>query len=533
MATSIELTPGTLLQNRYRVLQAIGSGGFSCVFEVETEGATKILKVLDASSFGYSQYQKAIDLFQREAEVLSQVNHPGIPQIEPEGYFVWKHDGQVALHCLAMEKIPGLTLQQWFQKHRSVLSQEQAIDWLRQLVDILAHLHQQQFFHRDIKPSNIMLRPDGQLVLIDFGAVREVTVTYLVKQQQQETGTAIVSAGYTPPEQAEGQAVPQSDFFALGRTFVYLLTGKDPYELPKDPQTGRLCWHDHAPPLLPTLATLIDQMMAPVVGQRPVSCEAIEQTLKRIERQLLLQHWLPFLASLGQLRKHPWLARGWLRPTRFKAMLVMSLLFAGFNVWNDRISISDQFNNWGLDAVQSKQFDAAWWYYQSALLFNSQNFETIYNLGDLYESRQQFDNARVAYLTAIKGGKAEAYNNLARLYIQSKPFKREVISLLKEGLQKAQDGRDRYALYKNLGWAYLQLNQYQEAQQALQTAIALNPNKGAAYCLMAQVHEATNSKAAMLAAWQQCLDHADRNNTDEQIWIARAHQFLQSSEVQP
>ena len=72
-----------------------------------------------------------------------------------------------------------------------------------------------------------MLRPNGQLVLIDFGTAREATITYLAKVGAGYQITGIVSAGYTPPEQQNFQAVPQSDFFALGRTFVYLLTGQN------------------------------------------------------------------------------------------------------------------------------------------------------------------------------------------------------------------------------------------------------------------------------------------------------------------
>ena len=87
-----------------------------------------------------------------------------------------------------------------------------------------------------------MCKPNGQLVLIDFGTAREVSATYFAKVGQGGNVTGIVSPGYTPPEQTNGKAVPQSDFFALGRTFVYLLTGKPPTAFPENPRTGRLMW---------------------------------------------------------------------------------------------------------------------------------------------------------------------------------------------------------------------------------------------------------------------------------------------------
>ncbi|NJO43799.1 MAG: serine/threonine protein kinase [Cyanobacteria bacterium CRU_2_1] len=301
MITSPILPLKTQLNDRYRILRPLGEGGFSQVYEIDAEGATKVLKVLSLSSFSQSQVrQKAIALFQREAEFLSQCRHPGIPLVEPGNYFICHDDDQMALHCLVMEKIPGVTLQQWLQQEQ-FLDQERAIGWLRQLVNILAYLHQQQCLHRDIKPSNIMLKPDGQLVLIDFGAVRELTATYL-RRKNDSTGTTIISAGYTPPEQIEGHAVPQSDFFALGRTFVCLFTRHDPLSLPKDPKTGQVIWRDRAPHLSPLLADLVDHLMAPIIGQRPADCATLLQMIARIERHLWLQRWVPCLNWMNRDR---------------------------------------------------------------------------------------------------------------------------------------------------------------------------------------------------------------------------------------
>ena len=85
-----------------------------------------------------------------------------------------------------------------------------------------------------------MCKPNGQLVLIDFGTAREVSATYFAKVGQGQNVTGIVSPGYTPPEQTNGKAVPQSDFFALGRTFVYLLTGKAADCVSREPAHGQI-----------------------------------------------------------------------------------------------------------------------------------------------------------------------------------------------------------------------------------------------------------------------------------------------------
>ncbi|MEH2335485.1 serine/threonine protein kinase [Nostoc sp.] len=268
-----------LLQARYRVIKQLGQGGFGNTFEVDEYGKTKVLKVLTDKN------PKAIELFQQEAKVLSQLNSAGIPKVEPDGYFtLLPKNSSVPLHCLAMEKIEGVNLEQWMEfRNYQRLSEVQALNWLKQLVEILALVHAHQYFHRDIKPQNIMLRPNGQLVLIDFGAVRQITTTILAGNSH----TRIISQGYSPPEQQNGYSVQQSDFFALGRTFIFLLTGKEPQDKEiYDPLTNQLNWRKYALNLFPLLADLIDHLMAPTANHRPQNTQVILQKLNEIEKAL-------------------------------------------------------------------------------------------------------------------------------------------------------------------------------------------------------------------------------------------------------
>ncbi|BAZ01214.1 serine/threonine protein kinase [Tolypothrix tenuis PCC 7101] len=274
-----------LLQGRYQVLKLLGHGGFGKTFEVDDGGTLKVLKVLTENNL------KAIELFQQEAKVLSQLDNPGIPRVESDAYFtVLPKNSSVPLHCLVMEKIDGLDLEQWMECHNyQPISQSQAFNWLKQLVEILTKLHAHQYFHRDIKPQNIMLRPSGQLVLIDFGAVRQVTTTILVGNSH----TRIISQGYSPPEQQNGYSVPQSDFFALGRTFIFLLTGKEPQDKEiYNPLTNELNWRKYALNISPLFADLIDNLMAPSASQRPQNTEFILLQLQNIEKELHNTHKL-------------------------------------------------------------------------------------------------------------------------------------------------------------------------------------------------------------------------------------------------
>ncbi|MDZ8052808.1 MAG: protein kinase domain-containing protein [Aulosira sp. ZfuVER01] len=275
------------LLGRYRVMRLLSDKtGFSKVYEAYEQDIPKILKVLQEH---LSQDAKVVELFQQEVAVLQQLNHPGIPKVD--GYFQYQTRNGLLLHCLAMEKINGLNLEQWLKQQNNLLiSQTQAIAWLKQLVEILVVLHSKQYLHRDIKPCNIMLRisPDplgmedwGNLVLIDFGTAKELAKTL--------TGmNAIMSSGYSAPEQMHGQAVPQSDFFALGRTFVFLLTGYHPLDM-YDIQHNVLHWRNRATHVSTLLLNLIDWLMAPEIENRPANAQEILQRLGEIEQQLTVQ----------------------------------------------------------------------------------------------------------------------------------------------------------------------------------------------------------------------------------------------------
>ncbi|MBF2008699.1 MAG: protein kinase [Chlorogloeopsis fritschii C42_A2020_084] len=188
-----------LLQGRYRVINQLGGGGFGITYKVSEirSNNLKVLKVL------INTQQKAVELFKQEAEVLAKLDHPGIPKVEPDSYFVYfPRNSHQPIHCLVMEKIVGMDLQKWMEnREMRPIHQTLAIQWLKELVTILNRVHSQNFFHRDIKPSNIMLRADGDLALIDFGTVRQVTGTYQAKIAAGQNITGIISTGYTPPEQ--------------------------------------------------------------------------------------------------------------------------------------------------------------------------------------------------------------------------------------------------------------------------------------------------------------------------------------------
>ncbi|OWY64303.1 hypothetical protein B7486_48025 [cyanobacterium TDX16] len=263
------------LRDRYIPLKKLGTGGFSVIYtiwDLQTQ-TERVLKILLENS------AKARQLFQQEAAILTSLNHPGVPRVEPDGYFhLPASNSKRDLFCLVMEKIDGQTLEAILDKYDRGCPEEMVRDWFGQALEILQVLHSRQIIHRDLKPSNLMLRQEtNRLVLIDFGGAKK-------RRSRQhsvsaaESSTRLYSPGYSPPEQSSGRDVePAADFYALGRTTIELLTGQPPSEL-EDPVTKELSWR-HLVQVSPAFADLLDELVQEDARLRPTSATAIEQRL--------------------------------------------------------------------------------------------------------------------------------------------------------------------------------------------------------------------------------------------------------------
>ena len=254
------------------------------VYEVEDhEQHQAIMEVFEDDGEG------GTELFERIIDLLRSVEHPGIPNYL-EHFTVTSADGD-CLNCLVREKIEGQSLKEYLNQMGPVPPQ-QVLTWLRELCDILEPLHRHGFKHLDIKPANILLpsSPNAHLVLIDFN-----------------DGNDAISVGYSPPEQADNKATIQSDFFALGRSMMHLLTGKQPLFISKDNRTRQLQWQTDCPiPLPPHLEQTIEQMVQPNPQDRPQTAQEIlltldwidqEQKLSRLQQQWRIQRRM--LLGLG------------------------------------------------------------------------------------------------------------------------------------------------------------------------------------------------------------------------------------------
>jgi serine/threonine protein kinase len=197
---------------------------------------------------------KTFDLFEREAKVLSQLRHPGVPRYiatveDPPGTF-----------NLVMERMPGENLRDVTKRRR--LSEVELTDIMIRTLEILDYLHTRTppVVHRDIKPTNLVLAPDGKVALVDFGGVLDAA--------RDRGGSTIVGTfGYMAPEQLHGQVVPATDLYALGATIVALAGGIEPEDVPR--KGLRMDLDKHLPSIGAGLRGALAAMTAPEPDQRP------------------------------------------------------------------------------------------------------------------------------------------------------------------------------------------------------------------------------------------------------------------------
>lgn len=264
------------LQDRYRILNPIGQGGFGRTFLAVDEQNPHKQRCVVKQFFPQQQdnRQKASDLFRQEAEQLSRLGkHPQIPQLL--AYFE-QDDRQY----LVQEFIDGRTLAEELAEE-GPFHETQIRQLLKSLLPVLQLIHNHQLIHRDIKPENIIRRStansslveeaeEGDLVLVDFGAAKFTSQTLLGR-----TGTVIGSAAYTAPEQARGKAVFSSDLYSLAVTCIHLLTQVPPFDLVDSAEDTWVWQHYLKQPISRPLAQILDKMLQSATKRRYSSSAAI------------------------------------------------------------------------------------------------------------------------------------------------------------------------------------------------------------------------------------------------------------------
>lgn len=237
------LEPGMLVDGKYKILSKIGQGGMSVVYLALNERANKTWAVKEIRKDGVEDFTPVQQGLLTEIEILKHLHHRYLPSI------VDIIDGEDSF-VIVMDYIQGKSLdkvlKERIERENRPLSVTEVISLGRQLCDVLEYLHTREcpVIYRDLKPANIMLKPDGDICLIDFGTAR------ILKKGSSEDTTCLGTPGYAAPEQygGSGQSGPQSDIYCLGATLHYLLTGRNPSAAPF-----------HFPPITQCRPTLMEE----------------------------------------------------------------------------------------------------------------------------------------------------------------------------------------------------------------------------------------------------------------------------------
>lgn len=280
---------GTVIDGKYEVLREIGRGGMSVVYLAMDTHLNKQWAVKEIRKKGSGKNDEVVvNSLLAEANMMKRLDHPSLPRI------VDIIDNGVTIYVV-MDYIEGESLDKILNEY-GAQSEEMVIGWAKQLCDALGYLHSQKppIIYRDMKPANVMLKPEGNIKIIDFGIAREY------KEQNLADTTVLGTKGYAPPEQYSGQTDARSDIFALGMTMHHLLTGVDPRS--GEAYAPVRQWN---PELSEGIEIIIDRCVEPAAENRYQSCsdllydlehpELITKGFKKKQKRKLIS----FIIALG------------------------------------------------------------------------------------------------------------------------------------------------------------------------------------------------------------------------------------------
>lgn len=247
---------GTVIDGKYEILTEIGHGGMSVVYLAMDTHLNKQWAVKEIRKKGNGKNDEiVVNSLLAEANLMKRLDHPSLPRIVDI-----IDNGQTIF--VVMDYIEGESLDKVINEY-GAQPEELVIGWAKQLCDALSYLHSQKppIIYRDMKPANVMLKPEGNIKIIDFGIAREY------KEQSLADTTVLGTKGYAPPEQYSGQTDARSDIYALGMTMHHLLTGIDPRS--GEAYAPVRMWN---PELSEGIELIIDKCVQPAAENRYQNC---------------------------------------------------------------------------------------------------------------------------------------------------------------------------------------------------------------------------------------------------------------------
>jgi serine/threonine protein kinase len=277
--------------NRYQIIETLGKGGMGTTYAAKIEKNSQLV-ALKKVTLKEAKDWKTLELFEREARVLESLSHPNIPQYFDYFEIDTNEDREF---YLVRELIEGIPLAEYIRQ--KISTELEVIKLALSILDVLIYLHSfsPPIVHRDIKPENIIYQNDGNIYLVDFGAVQDV-----LRRKESFVSTFVGTLGYMSPEQLRGVVSPASDIYSLGCTLLFLLSKKPPTQFP----VSRLKINFRSSVRVSeSFANWLDKLIEPAIEDRFNSAIETKRELLKIKNSFNPKFKIPFKQSLSQQSK--------------------------------------------------------------------------------------------------------------------------------------------------------------------------------------------------------------------------------------
>ena len=460
-----------MLVGRYQIIKHLGGGGFGETFiahDTHLPGKPEcVVKKLKMRSTDPSTLETARRLFDTEAQVLHRLgNHNQIPQLlayfeeNQEFYLVQEF---IAGHDLHQEITPG-----------EQQDQQQVIDLLIEVLQILNFVHQQQVIHRDINPGNILRREqDGKLVLIDFGAVKQISTQIFTPQGKTKSTVAIGTPGYIAAEQAQGSPKFSSDIYALGIIGIQALTGLTPEELERDEGTHEIIWRSKAQ-VSPELAQILDTMVRYDFRQRFSSAAIVLESLRSLSKQNKVSKTFVVAPKFKKLKTTIY------RKINYKKIFIR--FFAAIVLVSTGVIAS-------ISVID---------------ILNSENAKDLYQKANTFHDLKQYENAIEAYekVVKIEPNFFQAWNGLGKTFYEQKKY-REGLEAYNNAIKLKPDDIEAW---KGRGFAQYKLGKYEDASDSFDKALRLDPEQPKVWNALGEVFSKLKVYSQAIPAYDRAIE---------------------------
>lgn len=373
---------GSIIDGKYKILNKIGQGGMSVVYLAMNERANKQWAIKEVRKDGVKDYDVVRQGLIAETDILKRLNHPHLPSIID----VIDRDDTF---LIVMDYIEGKSLDHWLKKD-GAQPQEKVVEWAKQICDVLGYLHSRKppIIYRDLKPANVMLKPDGQIMIIDFGTAREFKETSI------EDTSCLGTQGYAAPEQygGHGQTDARTDIYTLGATMYHLLTGHNPSLPPYEMYPIRR-WN-------PAMSSGLEKIVLKCTQRNPN-----DRYQNCAELMYALEHYGELDSAYRRKQSIKWKSF-----VASCALTVVSLAGSiGFKVAESK-TIKNSYDGYISEATKVTTQEERADYYEKAIKIDPEREEGYLELLDLFvygadKNERDFNRDETAEMTAILGYK--------------------------------------------------------------------------------------------------------------------------------